>query len=378
MKVLVLGGCGAQGTFATRELVASDEVSELIIGDYNVERARRVASEIGSEKLGVEKVDVRDRGALVDLMRKVDVVVNCVGPFYMYGPMVLSAAIEAGRSYVDICDDADATVKMLEMNDKARDAGISAVIGLGASPGITNILSVYLAREFDRVDEIRQYWVVDSSSDPEGMAVMYHAAHGMSGRTPQFINGKLEWLKAGSGAEKVEFLGGKATVVYFGHPEPITIPKYVEGVKTVINKGGFLPSSDFTIFRILSRLGFFSEKKIAGVSPRRLTVTFLTKTVAKQEMKEATRTAIRLEMTGESGGETLKLVAHLKGHMGPATGMPAAIGALMLINEEVEVKGVLPPEACIDPDTFIKRARERIEPGAELVLEKTYRGPLFD
>ena len=96
MKVLVLGGCGAQGTFATRELAVSDEVSELIIGDYNVERARRVASEIGSEKLGVEKVDVRDRGALVDLMRKVDVVVNCVGPFYMYGPMVLSAAIEAG------------------------------------------------------------------------------------------------------------------------------------------------------------------------------------------------------------------------------------------------------------------------------------------
>jgi short subunit dehydrogenase-like uncharacterized protein len=41
-------------------------------------------------------------------------VLNCVGPFYRFGPPVLTAAIKAGVSYLDVCDDWEPTLDMLE------------------------------------------------------------------------------------------------------------------------------------------------------------------------------------------------------------------------------------------------------------------------
>jgi saccharopine dehydrogenase (NAD+, L-lysine-forming) len=376
MRVLVLGGCGAQGTFATKELVSSEDISEVVIGDRNVGKARKLAESLGSEKVRACKIDVREKKELVELMCDADVVVNCVGPFYVYGPAVLEASIEAERNYVDICDDTDATMKMLAMDERARDAGIAAIVGMGASPGVSNLLSVYLADKLDRVDEIRQYWVVDGSADPEGAAVLYHAAHGLTGRVLQFLDGKLVEVAAGSGTELVEFLSGKAEVVYYGHPEPVTLPKYIEGVKTVVNKGGFLPKSDFRIFRFLAKVGLFSTKSLGGLSPRRVTVSILSR-FTREEPRGETRTAMRIEVAGEVGGERARYIAHLRGVMGPATGMPAAIAALMLGRGEIDFKGVLPPEACIDAEDFIERAVERIPPGSELLLERVYMGPLF-
>jgi len=377
MRVIVLGGCGAQGTFATKELITFDEFSEVTVGDYNIEKAKKLASELKSDKVDVRKIDVREENELVKLMKEFDIVVNCVGPFYMYGFKVLKAAVKAGRDYVDICDDFDATIKMLELDEEAKDAGMIAVIGMGASPGITNVLSVYYATMLDRVDEIRHYWVVDSSHDPEGQAVMYHAAHGLTGRVPQYIDGKLVYVPAGSGFEKVRLLSGEAEVVYYGHPEPVTLPKYIEGVRTVMNKGGFLPSSDFKIFRLLSRLGLFSTKGVRGISPRKLTVYILTRLTAHSELKEGTRTAMRIEVRGEEKGEETIYAADLWGHMGPATGLPAALVALMIARKNIEAKGVLPPEACVDPEIFLELARDRVPSDSMLIQEKVKRGPLF-
>ena len=52
-------------------------------------------------------VDARSRESLVSAMRGANVVLNCVGPFYRFGPPILEAAIEARVDYVDVCDDAE-------------------------------------------------------------------------------------------------------------------------------------------------------------------------------------------------------------------------------------------------------------------------------
>jgi saccharopine dehydrogenase-like NADP-dependent oxidoreductase len=127
----------------------------------------------------------------------------------------------------------------------------------------------------------------------------------------------------------------------------------------------------------MSRLGLFSTKSIAGISPRRLTVSILTKIATQHELKKETRTAMRVEVRGEKGGEETIYAADLRGHMGPATGLPAAIVAIMLTRGEIESKGVLPPEACVDPELFLKRAAERIPPGSTLIQERIHRGPLI-
>ena len=48
--------------------------------------------------------------------------------------MILKAAIEAHVNIVDIDDDFDATKDSLDLDKSAQKAGITAIIGMGASP----------------------------------------------------------------------------------------------------------------------------------------------------------------------------------------------------------------------------------------------------
>ena len=57
------------------------------------------------------------------------------------------AAIEAGAHYLDICDDWEPTLDMLELGERARARGVTAVIGMGASPGLTNLLAMKAGKD---------------------------------------------------------------------------------------------------------------------------------------------------------------------------------------------------------------------------------------
>ena len=145
MKVVVLGGAGAIGSMAARILASSEIFSEVIIGDINFEKAKKLAAEIGIEGVSAVKVDVMDSRNLRDVIKDSDVVLSCVGPFYKFAPIVLRASIDAGVNHVDICDDVDATEQLLKMDPDAKKAGISALIGMGSSPGVANVLVKFCA-----------------------------------------------------------------------------------------------------------------------------------------------------------------------------------------------------------------------------------------
>ena len=46
-------------------------------------------------------------------------------------------------------------------------------------------------------------------------------------------------------------------------------------------------------------------------------------------------------------------------HMQELTGVPLAIGALMLARGEIHTPGVFGPEACIDPEAFLSELERR-------------------
>ena len=49
------------------------------------------------------------------------------------------------RVYVDVCDDVDVTHEISDMDEAAKRAGMTAVIGMGSSPGATNLLAKFAA-----------------------------------------------------------------------------------------------------------------------------------------------------------------------------------------------------------------------------------------
>jgi hypothetical protein len=140
------------GRYAARTAAGFDFVEDMLVGDLTGAAAARLADALGA-KARSAAIDVTDAKGLVRMLSDADVVLNTVGPFFRLGPPVLRAAIQA-RCYLDINDDWESTEAMLAMADDARGAGVTAVIGMGASPGISNLLAVTAARELDSGEEL--------------------------------------------------------------------------------------------------------------------------------------------------------------------------------------------------------------------------------
>ena len=158
MKILALGGAGDMGRFAVAVLLDSPVVSSITVADRNYELAKIFVELTGSDKISAYEIDVREHDRIVELIKSHDIVMNTVGPFYTFATLTLDAAIEARRNYIDICDDWKPTLDMLDMDGNAKNAGITALVGMGASPGITNIFAVTVCSILDEVDKLITSW----------------------------------------------------------------------------------------------------------------------------------------------------------------------------------------------------------------------------
>src|SRR5918998_4906105 len=148
MKVVALGGAGAMGIAAVRKAVQIGGIDEIVIADRD-DTAATLAAELDTTGVAVRarRVDVTDAAAMRAVLDDADVVMNTVGPYYRFGLGVLRAAIDTGTHYIDICDDWEPTLDMLELDVDARSAGVTAIIGMGASPGVSNLLAARAAAE---------------------------------------------------------------------------------------------------------------------------------------------------------------------------------------------------------------------------------------
>lgn len=364
MNVLVLGGCGEIGIFGTKDLVESSDVSRVIIGDLNIEKAEKAVADIDSPKLSTQKVDINDHQGLVEAMKGVDVVLNYTGPCYNLGLKAVKAAIEAGRHYVDICDDYDSTLKMLALSDEAEEKGLTIIVGLGASPGLANVLARYGSDTLDQTDEIHISWVI-GAGEPEGPGVMYHTFHMITGTCPQFLDGKLVDVPALSGEETVVFPDpiGECRVSYWGHPEPVTLSKNIKGVKIVTNKGGSLPREYDDLFKVLAMAGLTSPVPISVkgqmVSPRDLLVAHFGTLPAVDIPPEGIHSGLVVEVKGKKQGMDTKITLAGTGSVGAGTALAACVGAQMIAQREVKAKGVMAPEECIEPEKMFPRLAEK-------------------
>jgi len=365
MNILVLGACGTMGSSVVRDLVKGEDVEQVVAADKVVDIGKLSESVRSSPKLVTEKIDVKDFEALVGLIRKSDVVVNVVGPYYKYGLHTMRAAIEAGTDYIDIMDDYDTTVEAYELDAEAREAGISICIGFGSSPGFNNIIVKYAADKLDKVEEAHILWLY-TLNDTGGAGVVAHMFHALRGDVPQYLDGKLTYVPAGSGVEEVEFIEpfGSCPVYYVGHPEPITIPRYIKGLKTCVNKAGILPLWGNQLFKDLNEYGFVSDEPmdIGGftLTPEQFISEFIQSAPSfKEHVEQWTTEAGKIIVKGYKDGDPVAYTYSSSGRMAPGTGIPASICAQMLARGEISEKGVVAPEGCVDPVVFFRKFSKR-------------------
>jgi saccharopine dehydrogenase (NAD+, L-lysine-forming) len=368
-KITVLGGCGAVGSVAVKALKPLDYFSEIVIGDLNFKQARELAARLGSAKVSAKKVDALDPLSVKRAIKGSDVVLNCVGPFYKSVMTILKAVIQSRINYVDICDDVDVTLEILKLDAAAKKAGITALVGMGSSPGATNLLAKFAADHLlDETDAI-DIFHAHGGEPVEGEGVIGHRFHCMSIDIPMFLEGELRYVKY-FGPDGIALrqnftfpVLGEVPLYPYPHPEQVTLPRYIK-CRQVTNKGTVLPNEYYNLIRDLCQLGLNDPKPVSVKGKKVALSDFAMAYIIKkreQILQEtgfgSQRGCVSVLVKGRKGGKSREYRFHLASQsqaLGEGTGIPAAAGAILMLQGKVKGKGVLPPEGCLHPTDFLE------------------------
>ena len=378
MKILAIGGCGSMGRYAMRAAQNLSSIDKIVIADIDKESAESFAATL-NQKVSAMQLDVNDGNALKKAMKDINIVVNTCGPYFKFAAPILKAAISSGCNYIDICDDWEPTIDMMQLDAEAKSAGISATIGLGASPGLTNLMALLAIRELDEVTTVYTGWDIDGISlDENAMqqsenAAMMHGVEQMTGQVKIFKDGIFKMVKPLQKV-KVDYPGlALFNGNIFGHPEAVTFPYYFPKLKNSINlaHGNYAGFITLKIIMNLVNLGLLSKIKAVNL------FTFIeSKGSVQTKQKNIDRPPVMYGfahglkngipasagvcMTSETGNSDIDEQIKNIG-MGEITGIPLACGIKMLAENCINQTGVLAPEAGhIEPYKFIIDVFEEI------------------
>lgn len=360
-RILVLGGTGEMGSVAVTDLAQRTD-HDISIADLRVDDARALLRQLGRPER-VHHLDVSDSAHLVQTMAGHDLVLNAT--LMRYTLAVTDAAIAAGVDLVDLGSYYDDTLNQLERNAAAEAAGCQIVPGCGVAPGLTNVLAALGAGELDQVTGVRMYsYITHPMYTSPGIVVTRFDAS--TGRSMVLRDGSLIERPSFGDHETIEFVEpyGAQQVHLVPHPEVVTLPRCLEGVRDVVFKVGYPPEENNRIATLLS-LGFDSDTPFDvdghSISPRHFAAAYIgrnglaptehsanVKKVLVDGVSDGLDTTLRYDFAVENSGRSASATI---------TGTVAAIAADMVTAPGRP--GVRPPECALDPRDFLDRLAER-------------------
>jgi lysine 6-dehydrogenase len=343
MSIIILGACGEIGRYIALDLVKCG--FKVTLADIREFEGNILAEKLGSNA-NFQKLDITDFNKLVEILKEHKLVINNIGPYFMFGDWIPRATIQAGINYVDICDDHDATLKFLNMNKYVTRQNLTFLINSGASAGLTNIMAKLAADQLDEIHSIRVLWFEDTG-ETIGFGQLAHWAHIAMGKVPQYIDGKWTNIRALSDREIVKFPDplGAVPLFYVGHPEPVTLPRFIE-TNEAICKGGILPESDILLTKIIDKLIPIKEVGIMKLIIKFFLRIFPLITGKVEERKIIS--AFRSDVIGLKNNKKNLLSYSVLGPVAKLTSTPASIIAQMILHGDIKSHGVFPPEGCPD------------------------------
>ena len=381
LKVIVVGGAGAMGRWAVRNIVKLGSASTLTIADIDLPRAERFSAEVGAPCVA-RQLDATDPSALRAAFSGHDVVLNTMGPFATFAGPILEAALDSDCHYLDIDDDWESTLEAFELDAKARERGLHVVIGLGGSPGVTNLCAALAARSLDTVEDILTGWKLSGAvaeEDPNyptgsASAALEHWLIQCSGTIRVWQGGATVDVRPVE-ERPFHFPGiGDVTAYTMGHPEPLTLPRTFPDLINSVN----LQSGPAWLFdHVRSVAAEFDAGEISLAD-------------GAQKMTEPTRPEgdfprdpLPIEWaiaTGLKDGRRTSIAAYPNkfppGRMGGNTGVPLAIGLELLRRGLMRDVGVHAPESVIDVDAFFELLAPLTDPSyasaADLLVVSTH------
>lgn len=380
MKALVLGASGQIGAYTVQDLVEMCGVKDVVASSRKMANVKKAMVDLSlDKKVKLMELDAHDKEKLLKTIKseKVDAVVNCA--WYQTNLGVMDACLKGGAAYTDLGGFFDTCLKQIDLHKSWKDAGINATVGLGSTPGMTNIAGAAGAKKLDSVDSID---IVCSWGNT--LPVKEAGWPGYSIRTvmDEFTQESVQWVNGKYAKQKI--LGGEKEVVmpdpigkikayYIKHSEPATMGKYLKA-KNVTFRIGF-PSQDMNTFMTLRALGFADEKPLeAGgckVSPLDYLTSMYQRGIsegrAAPPKEEFEYDMFRIDCDGKKNGMPMTVTYYIITWNDPKRGVssardtavPPAIVSHWQMTKKIKEPGVFPAEATVDPEPFFEELGKR-------------------
>lgn len=375
MRVVELG-CGVCGLVCAEHLARNPKVDELILADAKTGAAEALASRWGSDRISVLKVDGTDPKALHGLLDGCDIVVATMP--WRLNRIPLEVAAKVGTNYLDFGMPLDSTGPEFDRLSKmCKDSGITAMVGMGEEPGISDVFACHAAGRLDRADEANVY--DGDTGSVEGLSFFslwspVDLLDETSVPAAVFRNGKIEFIPPLSARQIYVFPAplGRLPVYKTNHDETYFMPMVIKTLRNasfnICIEDGFASAA-----ATLRKIGMLSKEpmNVKGVKVRPLDVVA---SLMPRPRDFADRvkgdTGFVVEVMGEKGGRKTKvkmwtIMSHEKAYELYKTnagayyvGTGGAIATEMFIDGEVKHKGFVIPEQ-LPTESFLARLKKK-------------------
>lgn len=373
MRMLVLGA-GLQGSACAYDLLQNPQVTQVRLADIHLDHLPSFLAPYSGKRLIPTPLDVRDRTAVLAVMRECDAVMSAI-PYY-FNLQLAESAVEAGVHFCDLGGNTEIVFQQKELMEKAKAKGVTVVPDCGVAPGMVNILAQYGIEQMDSVDSVRIY-VGGLPQSPEP-PLNYQIVYSLEGVLDYYTT--LSWVVRNGKRAQVTALSERETIDF---PEPageLEAFHTAGGLSTMAWRyEGKIPTMEYKTLRypghaekmeVIRELGLLDlepvDVKGTQVVPRDVFVNVVGPKLTKPKGKDLL--VLRVEVKGKKGGKPatrrFDLIdkydeEHGISAMMRTTGYSLSITGQFQASGKVTPPGVWTPDECMPARDYIDELRKR-------------------
>ena len=390
-KVLIIGA-GGVGSVVTHKCARVPEVfSEITLASRTVEKCERIKSRL-PRPIQTARVDADDLSQTVALIRRVspDLVINVALPYQDL--LIMDACLETGVNYLDTAnyeppdEAAFSYTWQWAYKEKFERAGLTALLGSGFDPGVTNVFCAYALKH--HFDEIHSIDIMDCNAGSHGypFATNFNPEiniREITARGKYWEDGQWKETAPLSVHETFDFpeIGPRQMYLMY-HEELESLILNVTGLRRIRFWMTFSPEY-LTHLRVLQNVGMTRIDPIQFQGCEIVPLQFLKALLPDPASLAANykgKTNIGCMMEGVKDGKRRRYyIYNVCDHeasyrevgaqaISYTTGVPAMIGAKMLLTGKWKGPGVFNIEQ-FDPDPFMADLTRYGLPWTEVFLE---------
>ncbi len=380
-KVIIVGAGGVGNVVAHKCAQNTDIFSEIILASRTVEKCEAIAADV-LEKQGVsirtEKLDADVVEETTQLLRREspDLLINVALPYQDL--VLMDACLAAGVHYLDTAnyeplDEAKFEYKwQWAYQERFKEAGLTAVLGSGFDPGVTNIFCAYAQKHL--FDEIETIDILDANAGDHGypFATNFNPEINIREITQEgryWEEGEWKTIPALSEKQVYDFpeVGPKDAYLLY-HEELESLVKHIRGLKRIRFWMTF-SEKYLTHLRVLENVGMTSIEPINFKGVEFAPIEFLRAILpdpASLGPRTKGKTCIGCDIVGLKDGKKKRVFIYnscdheacyaevSSQAISYTTGVPAMIGASQIALGHWRTPGVWNMEQ-LDPDDFMER-----------------------